>query len=253
MAVSAIQEDPYVILYGIPWDTYEEILDALGEYHLRHAYSRGTLEMRGLLYGVSWKDYEAFLNATRSHSVRHTYRKGLLEIMSPLKDHDWVNSLIGRMIEAMTLDLDIDIQSIGSTTVTGKKVEWGLQPDEAYYVANEGRVRGKKSYDPQSDPPPDLVIEVDVTHSSIERLSGFATLEIPEVWRHDGEKLHFLKRTPAGRYREVAKSLAFPWLAPLDFERSLEQASSVRETEVIRNFVKSARKLYRQYKAQAES
>src|SRR3990172_4302809 len=90
--------DSYVVLYAIPWKMYEGILDALGEYHLRHTYVRGALELRGLLHGVSWQDYARFLDVLGDHSVRHTYDRGELEIMSPRKDHDWIKSFIGRII-----------------------------------------------------------------------------------------------------------------------------------------------------------
>jgi hypothetical protein len=37
MALVTEDYDPYVVLYGIPWKTYCEIDDALGEYDTRHA------------------------------------------------------------------------------------------------------------------------------------------------------------------------------------------------------------------------
>ncbi|HJS08215.1 MAG TPA: hypothetical protein VJ809_11165 [Pirellulales bacterium] len=37
MALVTEDYDPYVVLYEIPWKTYCEIDDALGEYHTRHA------------------------------------------------------------------------------------------------------------------------------------------------------------------------------------------------------------------------
>jgi Uma2 family endonuclease len=248
MIATSDVSDPFVVLYGIPWDMYERITEALAGHRLRHTYVEGTLEMRRCLYGVEWDTYMDFLKALGDRGVRHTYRQGTLEIMSPLKDHDWIKRLIGRMIEAMTLDLDLDIQSIGSTTVTGERIEWGLQPDEAYYIANERKVRGKKRYDPKKDPPPDLVVEVDVTHSSIERLPGFAAIAVPEVWRHDGKRLHFLKRDRLGRYREVRRSVAFPFLSPEDVQGVLDKCDRVRETALIRSFVKIARLRYREYK-----
>jgi len=138
--------ESYVVLYGIPWKVYEGILDALGEYHLRHTYDCGALEMPSLLHSVSWSDYMRFLDALGDRSLRHTYDGGELEIMSPRKDHDWIKSFIGRMIEYIAVSFEIDIQCIGSTTLTGERVTKGFQPDEAYYVANEAVVRGKKTY-----------------------------------------------------------------------------------------------------------
>jgi len=119
----------YVVFDGVPQKTYEGILEALGEYH--------ALEMRRLLSGVTWEDYQKLLDATADFSLPHTYDQGTLEMMSPRKEHDWVVNLIARMIESLALALDIPIQSIGSTTLRAPKGGRGLQPDRAYYLANE--------------------------------------------------------------------------------------------------------------------
>ena len=188
----------YVVLYGVPWETYEGILETLGEYHLRHTYDRGALEMRRVLYGVTWDDYLKLLDATADLFLRHTYDEGILEMMTPRKEHDWVAGLLGRMIEALTLALDLPIQSIGSTTLRAAKGGRGIQPDRAYYLANEPRVHCKESYDPENDPPPDLAIEVDVTRSSVPRMPVFAAIGVPEVWRFTRGRLRFHRLGKAG-------------------------------------------------------
>jgi Uma2 family endonuclease len=245
MALVAEDYDPYVVLYGIPWKTYCEIDDALGEYHTRHAYSRGALEMRGVLYGVAWSDYKKFLDALGDYSLRHTYFEGTLEMMSPHKDHDWTKNLIGRMIEAMALAFDIPIQSVGSTTLTSDDVEKGLQPDEAYYIANERKVRGKNTYDPKTDPPPDLAIEVDVTNTCIPRLPTFAGLGIPEIWRHDEDQVRFYRRVKSGRrrgrYGEIKRSIAFPFVEPEDVNQVLAKKEVLDENTLVRMFLKRVR------------
>ncbi len=78
-------ESDFVLLEGVPWATYEAMLDVLGEYHPRHTYDRGALEMRSVLYGVAWEDYLELLDATADFSLRHTYDEGTLEMMSPRK------------------------------------------------------------------------------------------------------------------------------------------------------------------------
>ena len=241
MSVTPTSSDPFVILYGIPWEMYENITDALGEYHLRHTYVEGTLEMRGLLYGVTWQAYSEFLDALGDYSLRHTYDRGALEMMSPRKDHDWPKRLIGRMIETMCYECDISIQSIGSTTLTGEAVERGLQPDEAYYIANEPLVRGKSTFDPDQDPPPDLVVEVDVTSSSVKRLPSFAALGVPEVWRYTADKLTFHCLNEQKEYEEAARSRTFGFLAPEDLTRFLDQHQTSGENSIIRAFVDWAR------------
>ena len=237
MTTSPAHADPYIILYGISWEQYEKILDALGECHLRHAYTEGTLEMRSLLYGVSWEAYEKFLEAMGDHCPRHSYNGDTLEMMSPRKDHDWRKKLIGRMVELMTFELNIPIQSVGSTTLSGKHVEKGIQPDEAYYIANERLVRGKRDFEPDKDPPPDLTIEVDVTHSCVKRMPLFAQVKIPEVWRHDQQRLIFYRLTDDGDYEEIANSLAFPFLGSTDMNRFLDRWEATDELSLLREFI----------------
>jgi Uma2 family endonuclease len=53
-------------------------------------------------------------------------------------------------------------------------------------------VQGKERIDLHVDPPPDLVIEIDITHPSIDKLPIYAQIQVPEVWRYDGERLEIL-------------------------------------------------------------
>jgi Uma2 family endonuclease len=208
----------------------------------RASYTHERLQLPSQIRGVTWDQYKSFLAALGDKHVRHIYDRGFLEIMSPLKRHDWIKRMIGRFIEAMVLDQDIPIQSIGSTTITSDLVEKGFEPDESYYIASEPKVRGKIDFEPDVDPPPDLVIEVDVTRSSESRLPLFASMKVPEVWRHDGDELHFLIRSRGGQYRPAARSKAFPFLEPDDLVRFLELYGSMSENDLVRRFVRFARR-----------
>ena len=234
-------ESEYVVLHGVPWETYEGILAALGEYHLRHTYDEGTLEMRRLLYGVTWEDYLKLLKATPDFSLPHTYDEGALEMMSPTKGHDWVAKLIGRMIETFALAVDLPIQSIGSTTLRPSKGRGGLQPDQTYYLANEPRVRCKETYEPHKDPPPDLAIEVDVTSSSVPRMPVFAKIGVPEIWRIERGRVRFYRLKKA-KYEAIQRSVAFPFLKPADLMRFVKRRAETGENGVVREFVEWAKK-----------
>src|SRR5262245_16995497 len=217
MIAQDIVDDFYVLLPGVPWDTYAAVTDALARYHLRHTYDRGLLEIRRELVGVLWEDYEKLLNALGDYSLPHFYYRGTLAMMSPLKVHDWIKSLIARMIETMTLSMRIPVQTIGTTTITSRRSLSGLQPDEAYYIQSEPLVRGSSVFRPDVDPPPDLALEVDVTHQSLPKLKVYASLRIREVWLHDGMELKFL-RLVKGNYKPTKRSVAFPWLQPADIQ-----------------------------------
>ncbi len=245
MTATKTPTDEYIVLYGVPWEVYVGIDDALGECRLRHTYDQGTLEMPRMVYGVDWEGYLSFLDATADFNLRHTYDEGTLEMMSPRKDHDWVASLIARMIETLAFAQGIEIQSIGSTTLRAAKGERGLQPDRTYYLANEPRVRGKNTYEPGKDPPPDLAIEVEVTRTCLARLPVFASIGIPEVWRVDRRgRVHFYRlKARKKEYEPVDRSIAFPFLKPAGLMRFVKRRAEIGETAVVREFVEWAQRL----------
>ncbi len=249
MSASISADDEYVLICGVPWDAYQRILDALGEFHLRHTYDRGTLEMRRILYAVPPEAYQKFMEALPEHHLRHTYDGWHLEMMTPRKDHEWPAELIGRMLDAMALALDIPIQSLGSTTLSPAKGERGVQPDKSYYIGRESQVRGGETYRPGDDPPPDLVVEVDVTNTVIPRLPVFARIGVPEIWRYAEGEVCFYALTKGGKYEPVERSLAFPFVTPADVTRSLNRRQETDENSVVRSFVRSARKAHRETQA----
>ncbi len=241
MVVTKTPPNEYIALYGMPWEVYEGILETLSECHLRHTYDQGTLEMRRVVYGVAWESYLKFLDATADFNLRHTYDQGTLEMMSPRKDHDWVANLIARMIETLAFAQGLEIQSIGSTTLRASKGERGLQPDKTYYLANEPCVRCKDTYEPGTDPPPDLAIEVDVTGTCLPRLPVFASIGVPEVWRVDRRgRVQFHRLNQKREYETIERSVGFPFLKPADLMRFVKRRAEIGETAVVREFVEWA-------------
>lgn len=60
-----------------------------------------------------------------------------------------------------------------------------------------------------SDPPPDLVIEIDITNPSIPKLPIYAEFDVPEVWRYDGRRLEvMLLQDP--RYTRANENRSLP-------------------------------------------
>jgi Uma2 family endonuclease len=242
MIARATDDNPFVLLTGVPWDVYERFTDALAGHRLRHTYIDGKFELRKEVFGVAWKSYRAMLEALGDFHLRHIYDQGYLLLMSPLQSHDWVKRLIGRFIESMAFDQQLAIKSIGSTTITSEDEERGFEPDEAYYIASEPKVRGKLEFEPDVDPPPDLIVEIDVTSSSLDQLSLYAAMGVPEVWIHDGKHLQFLTRNRRGKYDVAETSRAFPFLAPSDIEKFLKQRGDMDETSLTREFAAWARR-----------
>jgi Uma2 family endonuclease len=164
-----------------------------------------------------------------------SYDEGTLEIMCPAMPHESGKSLIGRMIEMFTFIRRIDIRSSASTTFRRNDLKRGFEADESYYIQNAEMIRGKHEIDLSIDPPPDLVVEVEITRSALNKLRMFASMGIPEVWRYDGKTLSvgFLQ---SDRYSESEVSHVLPGFPVELASEILGQRFDVSETELIRRF-----------------
>ncbi len=168
-------------------------------------------ENRVVLHDISWDVYEIILNARGDRrSPRMSYYKGLLEIMAPLEEHENSSILIDKLVCIATEETGLELKSLASTTLNRPDLVVGAEPDQCYYIAHEALVRGK-TVDLNTDPPPDLVIEVDITHTNLNKNALYAEMGVPEFWRFNGKMLciYYLQD---GVYREVEKSPTFPWM-----------------------------------------
>lgn len=187
-------------------------------------------EERIILRGVSWQTYERLLTDLEDQSApRLTYDRGVLEIMSPTTEHEESNRAIALLVEVLAEELGNDLRNLGSTTFSRADLERGFEPDSCFYIQNAERIEGKVRLDMKVDPPPDLVVEIDITNSSLNKLPIFAQFRVPEVWRYDGEELTIFQLTQ-GEYVELEESVAFPLLTWDQLTQFIEESKSVRRT-----------------------
>jgi Uma2 family endonuclease len=189
-----------------------------------------------LLKNISWQTYESLVNELAEQpGIRLTYDRGNLEIMTPSAPHEGSKKILGRFVESVSEELNIEIRSLGSLTCRREDLARGLEPDQCYYIQNENVVWDKEQIDLNQDPPPDLVVEIDVTSSSIDRLSLYASLGVPEVWRYDGNRL-IIYQLEAQEYTERDVSPTFPFLSQVEMLRFLELRRTTKENALIRLF-----------------
>jgi len=171
---------------------------------------RPLAEHRVILHNVSWHTFESLLTdlGDRRKTLFH-YLNGTLEIMSPLSLHEGSNRFIDDLIRAFSDELEIDLRKLGSLLMKIPELKLGAEPDSCYYIQNELIIRDKEVIIVGQDPPPDLVLEVDITNPSDRRLPIYALLGVPEVWRYDGYSLEFLALQNS-EYIAIDQSLAFP-------------------------------------------
>ena len=165
-----------------------------------------------LLQGVSWRLYEQMLaEIGESHSVHLAFDNGSLEISVPTPIHEVPNRILSSLVEIVCLETGVSALNFGSTTFRNEAALKGCEPDTAFYIQSEPALRGRLTLNLEFDPPPDLVIEVDYTSSSLNKLPIYAGLGVPEVWLSEGQRVDFY-RLVRNRYRKIRHSLALPFL-----------------------------------------
>lgn len=190
-----------------------------------------------VFHDVTWNDYEAMLQIVGERPIRVTYDQGTMEVFMPSFGHDSDAYLLGRMVDMLTEELEIDVVGGDTTTHKRQDLDKGAEPDKCYWLRdNARRIRGKRQLDLDVDPVPDLIVEVDVTRTSLDRLKIFAALGVPEVWRSEGRTLQFLHLQADGTYQPRATSRNFPTLRVSSLARFLKQGRTADKMAWIRSF-----------------
>ena len=206
---------------------------------------RNHSDQRLLLYGVSWQEYGRTLRAFAERpSLRVTYDRGVLELMTLSLERESIVRFFSLLILALTLELGLPLKGGGSTTFRKRGRRRGLEPDECYWIASESLVRGKDKIDLRRDPPPDLALEVDISYSTLDRMTIYAALRVPEVWRYDGRALDFWILGLDGRYAAAARSKAMPQVASADLTGLLALRGGMDENALFRHFQSWARQRF---------
>ena len=194
------------------------------------------------LQGITWQTYQSLVQELESQPAKRlTYDNGMLEIFMPLPPHETYKRLLGRLVEIVTEEMNLEIRSLSASTWSRKDLLKGVEADECYYIQNEAAVRGKMKIDLAVDPPPDLAIEIDISSPSLPRLPIYAALGVPEVWQFDGERVRLLKLV-AGEYVAQNQSQALPMVAVEVVRGFLTQAQEMGETswaKAVRQWAKS--------------
>ena len=189
-----------MVLRGVPWDLYVALRDLEADWHVRMAYDRGTLEM-----------------------------------MVNSDVHENMKRLIGRLIEAFTAELNIPLRSLSATTWRRRDLDKGLEADECYYIRNQPRVCRRVEVDLADDPPPDLALEVVVSHGDVDKMAIYAELGVPEVWHwEDGDLQAWV--LDEGRYVPHEMSYNLPMLRVKDLEEFLGPLQALDESAWINAF-----------------
>ena len=186
------------------------------------------------LSGISWQTYETLRSELRNRRLRLTYNRGTLEIMAPSPEHELSKEVLGRFIETLAEETALPIYPLGSTTLQRLELS-GVEPDKCFYIRNIALVRGKKRLDLTVDPLPDLVIEIDVTSSSTNRLQVYADMGVAEVWIYNGDSL-IVKQLQNSTYMASQTSQFFANIPITKITGFLQQAQTTDYLELVKAF-----------------
>ena len=193
-------------------------------------------EQRWSLGAVGWDTYKTISNALTGRHVRLTYDRGRLEFMTISSKHGRLSRLIAQLVAAIADEMGIPRAQFGDMTCDNPESLRGLEPDECFYLVNEPRVRGKEEIDLSTDPPPDLAIEIELTPATRDRMSIYAALRIPEVWRFDGTELSVHQLTEAGEYATSPVSRYFPKVEIAGLLDFISRRTQTDENSLLKSF-----------------
>jgi len=180
-------------------------------------------EKRMAFRDLDWSGFQQIRTLlTERTRTCFTYYAGVLEITMPLELHERLARLIELLIRILVVEQGLKIKTMGSTTLEREDLLKSAEPDNGYYIQNYDRVADHE-VNLAVDPPPDLIVEVDITHTDINKNQLYAHLGVPEFWRFDG-KVWKILCLHDGDYREEERSPTFPMLQKEDLYGFLEKA-----------------------------
>jgi len=187
-----------------------------------------------ILDNVSWETYERLITEHGERcGTRFTYDEGVLQIMVVSSRHEMPNRTLATLVEVLAEEWSIDIQRLGSMTFRRKDLLKAFEPDSCFYIQHADAVMGNANIKLPVNPPPDLVIDVDITRESLNRFPIFAAVGIPEVWRFDGARVIFY-RLESEAYIETTHSLALTTLDSDTATAFLSQSQTLKSTVWLR-------------------
>ena len=185
-------------------------------------------ESRVLIPGLDWETFLAIARSfDKSPGTRVAFDHGILEIMTISYKHEHYKKILAMFIETVLKELGISFKPAGSSLSRSKSANRGVEPDESYYLAKSARIKLESFDDQDEAPPPDLVVEIDISPSKLDRPAIYAALKVPEVWRFDGGNLRIDRLTRTGAYCEEHESKALGFIKDVEIVEWVRQADEL--------------------------
>ncbi len=155
----------------------------------------------------TWQEYQILCDRRGEGSIpRIKYRSGEVLLMSPLPKHGRDAHLIAAIITTLLDSQEREYDAFTPVTMQLPE-ESGIEPDYCFYIDHWPAVSGKERIDWRNDPPPDLVLEIDVTSYSDVR--DYLPYRVPEVWLFRQQQL-LIYQLQGDEYGVNSQSQYFP-------------------------------------------
>ena len=188
-----------------------------------HFSSKPIGEKRVAFYDLEWCAFKQIqILLTERTRARLIYDNGVLEITQGLESHERFARLIERFVRVLVVEMNLKVKTMGSTTLDREDLQKSAEPDNGYYIQSFDLV-ADHTVDLTVNPPPDLVVEVDITNTDIKKDLLYADLGVPEFWRFNGRVWRILC-LENGAYVESERSPTFPIVDKSDLYQFLESA-----------------------------
>jgi Uma2 family endonuclease len=175
-------------------------------------------DQRIVITNLSWEEYVAINDAiVERPNIRMFYCEGRLTLLTESRKHRWDGERLGQLVAELARVLKVPVEDAASATFRRRAKRRGVEGDKTFYFReNAAKMKGSKDIDLNVQPPPDLAIEVEVSHSADDAVIAWGGLGVAEVWRLDPIAMEctFWSRRWDGTYDRIERSLAFPMLTP---------------------------------------
>lgn len=192
------------------------------------------VDERFVIERVAWDQYVKMNDAfVKRSNPRVIYCDGRLTLVAKSRPHYWLADVLGTIVSFVAASLGIECEPSGETTFRKELADAGLEGDRTFHFgATAIHMRGPKNVDLSVDPPPDLAIEVEVTHSAELAMAAWSRLGVPEVWRFNAKSwvCTIWNRDEAGVYRNVERSQFLPMITPAEIAEQCRAAQQMGGT-----------------------
>ncbi len=188
-------------------------------------------EQRFLFKRLRWDQYVTISDALPEHrGLRMIFLDGSLQFLTKSLRHEWSVRTLDYIVALIASACEITIMPAGETTFRREDLDAGAEGDATFYFGeNAGRMKGRRTVDLETDPPPDLAIEVEVSHPADVAMGVWGRLGVPEVWRVDAvnDRITFWLRREDGAYEQASQSQFLPMFLPADLVELLRLADEI--------------------------